>query len=40
VIDQQGRIVQRHVGQLNMARTEAEVRVLLGEPVDTGVERQ
>jgi cytochrome c biogenesis protein CcmG/thiol:disulfide interchange protein DsbE len=40
VIDQQGRIVQRHVGQLNMARTEAEVRVLLGEPVDTGVERE
>jgi thiol-disulfide isomerase/thioredoxin len=32
VIDQQGRIVQKHVGQLNMAKTEAEVRALLGEP--------
>ncbi|MGD9902743.1 MAG: TlpA family protein disulfide reductase [Vicinamibacterales bacterium] len=29
VVDQQGRIVQRHVGQLNMARTEAEVQALL-----------
>lgn len=29
VVDQQGRIVQRHVGQLNMAKTEAEVQALL-----------
>lgn len=33
VVDQQGRIVQKHVGQLNMAKTEAEVRALLGEPL-------
>jgi len=32
VVDQQGRIVQKHVGQLNMPKTEAEVRALLGEP--------
>ncbi len=31
VVDQQGRIVQKHVGQLNMVRTEAEVRALLGD---------
>ncbi|MGE3795901.1 MAG: TlpA family protein disulfide reductase [Dehalococcoidia bacterium] len=30
VVDQQGRIVQKHVGQLNMAKTEAEVQALLG----------
>lgn len=29
VIDQQGRIVQKHVGQLNMAKTEAEVQALI-----------
>lgn len=30
VVDQRGRIVQKHVGQLNMAKTEAEVVALLG----------
>lgn len=33
VVDQQGRIVQKHVGQLNMAKTEAEVQALLGTDV-------
>lgn len=35
VIDQQGRIVQKHVGQLNMPNTEAEVQALLSEAAGT-----
>jgi thiol-disulfide isomerase/thioredoxin len=39
VIDPQGRVVQRHVGQINTPVVEQEIRALLDLPVDAVVER-
>jgi thiol-disulfide isomerase/thioredoxin len=39
VLDTEGRLVQKHVGQLQAARTEAEARVLAGLETDVKVER-
>ena len=39
VLDRDGRVAQRHVGMLNPANTEAEVRVLAGLDVTAKVER-
>jgi thiol-disulfide isomerase/thioredoxin len=39
VIDPDGRVEQKHVGQLNAANTEAETRVLAGLTVSGSVER-
>lgn len=38
LIDRQGRIVQKHVGMLNPARTELETRSLAGLPVNAAIE--
>jgi thiol-disulfide isomerase/thioredoxin len=38
VLDRQGRLVQKHVGMLTMATTEAETRSLAGLPVNATVE--
>lgn len=39
IVDRDGLVVQRHVGLLNAALTEAETRVLAGLPTDVTVER-
>jgi thiol-disulfide isomerase/thioredoxin len=39
VLDPEGRLVQKHVGLLNKASTEAVTRVLAGMPVNARVER-
>jgi thiol-disulfide isomerase/thioredoxin len=39
VIDPDGRLEQKHVGQLNAANTEGEARALAGMKVDVAVER-
>jgi cytochrome c biogenesis protein CcmG/thiol:disulfide interchange protein DsbE len=38
VIDREGRLAQKHVGLLNISRTEAETRALAGLPVNARVE--
>jgi thiol-disulfide isomerase/thioredoxin len=38
VVDREGRLVQKHVGMLTMATTEAETRSLAGLPVNATVE--
>ena len=38
VIDRDGKLAQKHVGLLNMSRTEAETRALAGLPVNARVE--
>ncbi len=38
LIDRDGRLVQKHIGLLNMSRTEAETRALAGLPVNARVE--
>ena len=39
IIDRDGRVVQKHVGMLSAAMTEAETRSLAGLPVDAKIER-
>ena len=39
VVDPEGRIVQRHIGRLQMDRTEHEVRALAGMPTRAKIER-
>ncbi|HZT77345.1 MAG TPA: TlpA disulfide reductase family protein [Vicinamibacterales bacterium] len=39
VIDREGRIVQKHIGMLNAAVTEAETRALAGLPVSAKIEQ-
>lgn len=39
IVDRDGLVVQKHVGMLNAALTEAETRVLAGLPTDVVVER-
>jgi len=38
IVDKAGRVVQRHVGMLTASRTETELRVLAGLPVNATVE--
>jgi thiol-disulfide isomerase/thioredoxin len=39
VVDRSGKIVQRHIGRLQMERTEHEVRALAGLPTQARIER-
>ncbi len=39
IVDREGRIVQKHVGLLDPATTEAETRALAGLPVNASIER-